>query len=219
MRILVISDFHAPFHHAGAFDFLRALQREIKPEEVVCVGDEIDGHGWGRWGRDPDAPGQGDELKQSVTALKTLYKLFPKCRVCVSNHGLRAQKTAQRAGLPSAFLKAHRDVLEAPPGWAWADHWIVGGVAFKHGDGYSGQSSALAAATKHRMNTVIGHVHAWAGVAYNANEFSTIWGMNVGCLVDPASIAMEYAKINPNHQVLGAGVVIDGVPQFRPMRS
>jgi predicted phosphodiesterase len=218
MRTLCISDLHCPFHHPGALDFLSDLRREIKPQVVVCLGDEIDGHGWGRWARNPDAPGQGDELAMSRKALQTFYKAFPVVKVCYGNHTLRAYKTGQRAGLPRAFLRSPGEVLEAPDGWRWADKWVVDGVAYMHGDGYSGQNAALNAACKLRHNVVIGHIHAWAGVQYHTGEFSQVWGMNAGCMVDRDAIAMEYAKYSPNKQTLGTGYVIDGVPYFRPMR-
>ncbi len=217
MRILVISDLHAPFNHPAALDFLAGLRRQYKPQEVVCVGDEIDGHGWGRWDRNPDSPGQGEELAQAIDTMHELYKIFPRVKVCRSNHGDRAFKTAARAGLPGAFIRGQREVLEAPVGWQWAEHWIVDGVAFIHGEGFSGQNSALNACQKHRCPTVIGHVHSWAAVQYHSNAFSTIWGMNVGCLVDPSSLAMQYAKNGPNKQVLGTGIVLDGVPFFIPL--
>jgi hypothetical protein len=217
MRTLVISDLHAPFHHPGAPDFLSDLRREIRPETVVCIGDEIDAHGWGRWGRDPDAPGQGDELSMARKALQSLYRLFPRVSVCLGNHTARAYKTGRRSGLPRAFLRSPAEVLQAPVGWTWADSFVIDGVAYTHGDGFSGQNAALNAAKTMRHNVVIGHIHAWAGIQYHSGEFNTVWGMNVGCLVDPKAIAFAYAKASPNKQTLGTGYVIDGVPFFRPM--
>lgn len=219
MRILAISDLHAPFNHPAALDFLADVRREVKPHVVVCVGDEIDAHGWSRHDRHPDAPGQGEELKQATAVLKALYKLIgPKCLVCTSNHQQRHLKKHIRAGLPSAFMKDYADVIEAPKGWRWADRHIVDGNAFIHGEGYGGPGSAMTAAVKHRRPTVIGHVHSWAGIAYHCNGLDTIWGMNVGCLVDPDSIGMQYAAKGQNMQVLGTGAVIDGVPALFPLK-
>ena len=45
----------------------------------------------------------------------------------------------------------------------------------------------------------------------------TIWGMNVGCLIDDQKLAFEYNKINPNKPMLGTGVVVEGVPLLIPM--
>jgi len=220
MRILVVPDLHEPFSHPAAHDFLARVFREVRPDEVVCVGDEIDAHGWSRHERHPDAPGQGEELRQAVAKLRSLRKILGKhrrLRVCTSNHQNRHFRKAVRAGLPSAFLRDYREVIEAPSNWEWADRWVLDGIAFIHGEGYSGQNSALSAAQKQRCNTVIGHVHSWAAVQYHSNGINTIWGMNVGCLVDPASLAMNYAAKGANAQVLGCGVIDGGVPRFVPM--
>jgi hypothetical protein len=219
MRVLTISDLHAPFHHAHAIDFLARLKKEIKPDAVVCMGDEIDAHGWSRHERHPDAPGQGDELKDAVKVLKQLYKLFPNVHVCRSNHGERHFKAATRCGLPSAFIKQMKEVLEAPDGWKWADHWMLDDVIYQHGEGFSGPNAALAAMRANRCSTVIGHIHSWAGIQYHSNGHNLSWGMNVGCLVDAPSLAMQYAKANPNKQVIATGAVIDGVPAIFPLEG
>jgi hypothetical protein len=217
---LVISDLHAPFQHPDAVDFLADLWRTYKPHRVVCIGDEIDAHGWSRHDRNPDAPGQGCELNAAKLVLRRVFKLFPKVRVCNSNHTQRAFRKAVRAGLPSAYIRATREVLEAPKGWEWADSWTdEDGIRFIHGEGYSGRDSALKAALANRCSTVIGHVHSWAGVAYHCNGEDTIFGMNVGCLVDPRSLAMEYAATSANRQTLGTGLIIDGVPTFIPLKG
>ncbi len=218
MRIMCLPDLHAPFHHKDALDFLRDIKKEVKPDKIVCMGDEIDAHGWSVHDRNPDAPGQGEELKQAISFLRRVYKIFPEADVCTSNHTMRAYRKAIRCGLPSAYMRDTHEVLESPTGWTWRDHWVIDDVVFKHGEGYSGQNAALNAAVRHRAKTVIGHVHSWAGIQYHANEFNTIWGMNVGCLVDSGSLAMAYAKEIPNKQVLGTGAIIDGEPHFFPMR-
>lgn len=217
MRVLTISDLHAPFLHPHAVDFLADLRRTFKPQAVVCLGDEIDAHGWSRHVRHPDNPGQGDELSQAVCALRSLYRLFPRVRVCGSNHGDRAFRHVARSGLPRAFLRSTRDVLGAPAGWAWADAHEVDGVLYLHGEGFSGPNAALTAARHYRRNVVIGHVHAWAGIQYHCNGHDLVWGMNAGCLIDPGSLAMLYAKHHQNKPVLGTGLVEHGTPAFVPL--
>jgi hypothetical protein len=214
---LIISDLHAPFHHPASLDFLSQLRRDYKPHHVVCIGDEIDAHGWSVHDRNPDAPGQGDELALAKQTVGYVAKMFPRVSVCLSNHGQRAARQSLRIGIPSAFVRTLAEVLNTPKGWQWAERWIVDGVLFIHGEGYSGQGAALKAAMQNRRNTVIGHVHAWAGVAYHTSCDDTIWGMNVGCMVDVESLAMSYGKAYPNKPTLGCGVIVDGVPCFVPM--
>lgn len=219
MKILVIPDLHTPFHHPAAFDFLRRVAKDLKPQCVVCIGDEIDAHGWSRHDRNPDAPGQGAELRMAKRALQRLYKAFPDVRVCRSNHGERAARIALRGGLPAAFIRDLPEVLDAPRGWRWAHEHRISGILFTHGEGYGGIGVARRAALQNRCNVVLGHVHSEAGVSYTSNGDTTIWGCSTGCLIDADSLAMEYARHHARKPVLGCVIIDGGVPHFLPLRG
>ena len=53
-RIAVISDLQVPFHDPKAVRNVAAFIRKWKPDDVLCVGDEIDFQTISRWstGRD-----------------------------------------------------------------------------------------------------------------------------------------------------------------------
>ena len=53
-RIVVISDLQVPFHDERAVRNVAAFIRKWKPDDVLCVGDEIDFQTISRWssGRD-----------------------------------------------------------------------------------------------------------------------------------------------------------------------
>ena len=53
-RIVVISDLQVPFHDERAVRNVAAFIRKFKPDDVLCVGDEIDFQTISRWssGRD-----------------------------------------------------------------------------------------------------------------------------------------------------------------------
>jgi predicted MPP superfamily phosphohydrolase len=53
-RILTISDLHIPAHHPQAFDFLKLLNKTIRPQIVVNGGDELDKHALSMHDSDPD---------------------------------------------------------------------------------------------------------------------------------------------------------------------
>lgn len=215
--LLVISDMHHPYAHPGCVDFLADLARLNRPSEVVCVGDECDLHRWSTHPQNPDMPGPAEELRLARLALRSIYKLFPKVRVCNSNHMVRWAARAAEANLPSGILKDMRGILEAPAGWEWRDTWDVAGVHYRHGDGFSGKNAALSAAERIRKRVVIGHVHSGAGVQYSCGPYDTVWGMNVGALIDTKHPAFSYGKWGSSQAVLGAGLVLDGVPFFVPM--
>lgn len=219
MIALVISDLHTPFQHPHAVDFLADLNRLHRPDLIVCVGDEADLHRWSSHPQLPELPGPADELERAVAALKPLYKLFPRVMVCNSNHVGRWSKRAAEAGFTPKMLKRTRTLLSAPKGWRWADTHDVGGVHYRHGDGFGGRVPALTAAERLRRRVVMGHVHTAAGAWWSAGPFDVLWGLQVGCLVDPASPAFAYGKWAAARPVLGCGLVADGVPAFIPLRA
>jgi predicted phosphodiesterase len=214
--VLIISDLHAPFTIKGAADFLSDVKRRFKPSLVVCTGDEVDSYGTSRFAKHPDLPNPSRELALARKTLAPLYGLFPSVFVCHSNHAQRPYKRSQEACLPGAYLRSLRSILDAPRGWKWAQRWEHDGVLYTHGEGMSGPTAHLNAAERFRMSTVIGHLHAFAGVSWSAGIKDRLFGMNVGCLIDQDSQAFAYAAHTARRPTLGCGVICDGVPMFVP---
>ncbi len=215
--VLAIPDLHCPFQHPDAFKFLAAVKKKYRPNEVVCLGDEMDGHYISMHDSDPDGMGGGHELEAAIKELKKLYKLFPKVKVCTSNHGSLPYRRAYKFGLPKAFLKSYKEFLQAPVGWAWADEWEIEDVIYEHGESFSGQQGAIKSANANMASTVIGHIHAFAGIQYSANQKHLIFGFNVGCLIDNSAYAFAYGKKFKAKPILGCGIIKDGIPTFVPM--
>lgn len=215
--ILAIPDMHHPFAHKDTLAFLKAIKDKFKPTEVVCLGDEIDAHALSEYDHDPDGMSAGDELNKAIEALKPVFKLFPKVKVCTSNHTARPFRKAVKAGLPRQLIKEYKDFLDAPKGWEWRDQWEVDGILFEHGEGVGGKNAALDAASRNMQSTVIGHVHTGAGVQYAANPKALYFGLNAGCLIDKEAYAFGYGKHIKSKPILGVGVIVKGIPMFVPM--
>ncbi len=215
--VLVISDLQAPFHHKDAIPFLKAVAAKYKPTDYVCIGDEVDLHAMSDFDTDPDGYSAGHELRKALEFMHELYEVFPKMKVCVSNHGARPFRKAFKHGIPRAFLKDYHEFMEAPKGWSWADSWEIDDVIYEHGTGQSGQNGAIKAALANMQSTVIGHLHAFAGINYSANSKHLIFGFNVGSLIDTHAYAFAYGKNIKAKPIIGAGVVIKGIPTFVPM--
>jgi len=193
-RVLCIADTQNPFEHRDYLDFLKAVAKKYKVNEVVHVGDEVDSHALGDWDKDPDGMSAGDELKAAIISLKAYYKAFPRALVCTSNHTDRIFKRAFKAGIPMAYLRGYQEFLEAPKGWKWADRWEIDGVVYEHGLGYSGAMGAMKAAMDNMKPTVIGHLHSDAGIHYWANSDKLVFGMNVGSGIDRHQYAFKYGR-------------------------
>jgi len=215
---LVISDLHCPFQHPDAFAFLTAVKKKYSPTSVVCIGDETDMHAMSDYDHSPDGYSPGDELKAALQEMKKLYRIFPEVKSCISNHTARPFRRAEKFGIPRAFLRSYKEFLEAPAGWEWADRWEIGGVVYEHGEGVSGAQGHLKAATQNMQNTVIGHIHTGAGIAYSANSKHLIFGMNVGWLGDKDRYAFAYGKTNRAKPVVSTGLVQNGIPILIPMQ-
>jgi hypothetical protein len=217
-RVLVVPDLQEPFAHRDALDFILAVEEKYETDRTVIIGDEVDFHAFaGKFPHDPDGYSPGHELSAAIGALDKWYGAFPEALVCTSNHLDRYYKKAYGAGFPRAALRSPRDLLEAPEGWEWQRVHIVDGVRYEHGDSQGGIDAARLLAITNRQSTVIGHHHAHGGVRFIANEESTIFGLNVGCLIDRNAYAFTYGLNNKFKPTLGCGVVIHGVPYFVPM--
>ncbi len=217
-NVLVISDTQGPFEHKDTLRFLKAVHRKYKCDTVVHVGDEADMHALSDYDHDPDGMSAGDEHKALLKSLQPFYKAFPDVMVCESNHTARPFRQAHKHGIPRAYMRSYREFMEAPEGWQWADHWVIDGVRYQHGMGYSGRNGAIKAAERNMQSTVIGHLPAHAGIQFTANAKFLLFGMNVGSLIDVDAYAFAYGKHYPSKPIIACGVVIKGVPTLVCMK-
>lgn len=215
--VLVIPDLQIPYHHRDAFEFLANLSDYTGPDEVICVGDEVDQYMLSAYDHSPNAQSAGDEYKATIKYMSHLYELFPEVKVCTSNHTGRVLKKAARAGIPKDYLKTIKEFMQAPKGWNWQDRWTIDGVRYEHGDDVSGLVPHRTAAIQNRVSTVIGHHHSSSGIHYISNAENMIFGMNAGCLVDMDTVAFEYSKTHKTKGTLTAAVVDKGIPRLFPM--
>lgn len=216
-RTLVIGDTHAPFTHRDARPFLAAVADRYQPNRIIHIGDVGDFHGLSRYVRNPAGRSAGDEASLAIKQLGGLYTLFPDVEVIEGNHDRRLRDRAEEVGIPNKFLRTLPEVLEFPKGWSYADSYEHEGTVYEHGDPFLGKDAHLKAASANMANTVIGHVHAHAGIAYLANRRHLIWGFNVGCLIDHKQYAFNYAKRWAAKPIIGCGIVDGRVPFFVPM--
>lgn len=175
-------------------------------------------HAMSDYNHDPDGYSPGHELKAAQKELAKLYSLFPSVKSCISNHTARPFRRAEKFGIPREFLRSYGEFLKAPSGWSWADKWEIDGVLYEHGEGVSGQNGAIKAALQNMQNTVIGHIHSFAGINFSANPKHLVFGMNVGWLGDKDAYAFAYGKTMRTKPVISTGLVKDGIPILVPMQ-
>jgi len=217
-RILVISDYHAPYEHPDMPAFYAAIKKKYDPTYVILSGDEVDNHGLSYHEHDPDLSNAGKELDLAKKHLKILYKLFPEADVLHSNHGCLLSRKALTHGIPKAMLKSTREILGAPKGWNWHFDILVrlpsGYDCYFH---HSKGANVLNNAQKMGCSFVQGHHHEKFEINYYSTPTGLNFGMTVGCSVNQKSAAFAFAKNNTKRFILGCGIIIEGIPQLIPM--
>jgi predicted phosphodiesterase len=219
-NVLAIGDTHEPFCRKGYLDFCNDLRKKYKCTEVVHMGDLVDNHALGQWDSDPDGYSAGDEFKLAKKRLKRWAKVFPKLKVCIGNHDLRPYKKAFQYGLNRSWLKGYNEAYETPKTWQWELSYQINNVKYQHGTKYSGPTAHARIAAKNRQSTVIGHIHAHAGIQHMACHKDIIWGMNVGWGGDETAYSMAYGKDFLDRPVVSAGVILENgrLPILIPMK-
>jgi len=209
-RVLVIGDLHAPFTHPRYLAHCKKIYKKWKCNKVVLVGDEVDNHAISYHETDPDGLSDGDEIDAAIKCLKPWYRAFPEAKVCIGNHQSLHKRKAKTHGLSARRLRSHNEVYEAPDGWNWSEKHIIDDVLYIHGTGKSGQNAHLNWAIGNRMNTVIGHCHAFASISYTASTKDCLFGVNVGWGGDEEAYAMEYGKHFASRGIVCCGVILNG---------
>lgn len=217
MRVGIVGDIHLPFTHPKYLRFCQDTFNAWGVRKVHFIGDIVDNHAISAsWDHDPNGFSARDEYEAAKKELAKWLKVFPRATVSIGNHDARHFRTANKVGINNDFLKGYREVWGTPK-WDWAYSHAYDGVLYEHGSGTSGKDAAINRAIQKRRSLVMGHVHTYAGVKWHTNEFSRIFGMNVGCGIDIDAYAFAYGKDFPVRPVLGCGVVVDEVGYFIPM--
>jgi len=210
-RVLAIGDVHLPVARKGYLQFCIDLYNEWKCNQVVFMGDIVDWHSVSFHTKHPECPGPSDEYKRTLALVRPWYEAFPRARVCIGNHDERVIRLAESASIPSFFIKSYNSIWKTV-GWKWDYEHIIDDVYYFHGTGNSGENPASIAVRKMLMSVVMGHNHTAFGVKWFANPQRRIFGCDVGCGIDDRKAQFAYGRHTKRRSILGAAVIIDGVP-------
>jgi len=221
-RVLVIGDTHCPAMHPGYIRFLKRIHRKYDCNRVVHIGDAVDWNAISFHEKDPSMPCPEEEYKLAKKQMKQLHAAFPKLDYMVGNHSDLPARKARVIGLPESVIVPFKELWDV---WSWVIHprysdLIIDRLMYRHGDkGKGGQRiAAFANAKEQHCSLVQGHLHAQFGIEFTANHERAIWGMQVGCGVQPGHPNMKYSKVYSARPILGCGVVIDGEPILERMK-
>ncbi len=194
-RIVVISDLQVPFHDVKATRNLAKFIQKYKPDDVLCVGDELDFQTISRWssGRDEWS---GTIGRDRSTAQQVLWELRV-THIVRSNHTDRLFKSlATRLpgliGLPELEYPTFMNFEELGIEFHKKPYQINKDWIMVHGDEQStkphGGLTALEAAKRHGKSVVCGHTHRQGISSFTtaSGGFLTgiLTGFEVGHLMD-----------------------------------
>ena len=234
-RIFVISDLQVPYHDQAAVDAVAQCISDYKnPEDrVLTIGDEMDFQTISRWvvggekewersmGRDRDATVQVLRDLQVTDTIRSNHtdRLFSKL----------AGSAPGFLGLPELelpnFLKFDElGITFHSKGFEFAKDWIA-----LHGDetGTSQLAGRTAAnlAAKVGKSVVCGHTHrmgmAGATTGIYGHISRTLWGVEVGNLMDATSSGAAYSRIHNWQQGWAVMHIEDGLvtPTLMPIEN
>ena len=214
----VIGDTHCCFDHPSYPQFLEDTFKAKGVTDIVHIGDLVDNHAISRHVTEPDGMSASEEYEHTLARVAEYTRRFPDVKLCVGNHCRIPARQARELGIPAMFLRDMNETWNLPSTWEVVDDVVIDGVLYKHGIGASGVGGAYNSAIRNRMSVVQGHTHSFAGVQYNANSSSLVFGMSVGCGIDVSAYAFRYGKYIENKPVLGCGIVYNSShAEFVPM--
>lgn len=216
-RILIIPDLHEPCSRKGALAFCRDLRRKYKTTKTIFIGDVVDWHSISFHAHHPDMPGPKDEFKLALEKIQKWYKAFPDATIILGNHDRRIIRLAESVNIPARFIRSYKETWKTPK-WKWVHNLVHNEIYFVHGDG-TGSSlyPAYNMVKGMGMSCVLGHFHTAGGYKWLVNPMRRMFGLDVSSLIDDKQMAFAYNTKNIKRSVLGAGIIIDGVPQHIPL--
>lgn len=211
-NILVMPDTHIPAMHPDAVGFFKRTANLFGCTQFIHIGDVFDLYAGSRWDKAADSLSLEEELDLAAAMAKDLYATFPKVDMVVGNHDRRLFDAEFNTlgikyttplhsffGMPDTWTLSHEIRLEMLNG---DTTYIV------HNPGSGGLTPARTAAAKWMVNVVCGHFHSALGTWGVVGRDKTVYGMNVGCMIDEQSYAFDYTGTKKPVAALGCGVIM-----------
>lgn len=215
-KALIIPDTHAPYQHKKAYELMIKVAKDLKPDEIVLLGDFADFYSVSRYAKDPRLSVMLiEEIEEVNRLLDQLDKLFPRAKkVYIEGNHEKRLETYLCDKCPALFgfvdckelFKIHQRA-----GWKWCryapsqKHRILNSKLYAKHEPLA--SMAKATASRALCSITYGHIHK-AEEAHVVGLNGEIYtAFSVGWLGDKRKDSIfDYVK--GTHQwTLGFGVV------------
>jgi len=217
--VLVMPDFHAPYHHPDTIPFLCAVRDKYQPDRVYQIGDWTDSYAFTRFPKDPEADSYTTEYKQVKKFTKMLTDEFPRGTALKGNHDARLWERAKNAGIPRGLIMPYEKVIgleKTEWDMKYEASFTVDATREQYYLVHEKAGTPLNLAKALSCSVVYGHNHTKAEVASVMLLDKRVYGCYTGCLIGDNRYAFGYngrSIIRPNR---GCLMIIDGVPRLIP---
>lgn len=169
----------------------------------MFIGDLIDNHYVSLFEKNPDGFGATEELEKAKANIKAWEVAFPVANICIGNHDRRPDKRRFNVGLTKHWIKTIDEVL-GTANWIFKEEFNISDVLYIHGDGKQAKTRIK---TEH-ISVVQGHYHTKGYIEFSVGKDIRIFGMQVGCGIDPDTYGMAYARHHDKPHI-SCGVVLE----------
>lgn len=213
---LIIPDCHIPYEDKKAYALMLKAALDLKPEEIVILGDYADFYGVNSHGRHPSLMHTLlEEVERVIMRLDELDKLFPDSKKIFleGNHEYRLERYIQNMA-PGLFgVTDTQSILKIDnrPNWQFVPygprqmHSVLGShLRARH---EPAGSSAKATASKALCSLVYGHIHRLEESHAVGLDGTNHVAFSVGWLGDK-NLDKVFGYVKNHHQwQLGFGIV------------
>lgn len=213
---LIIPDSHWPFAHKKAYDLMLNVAQDIKPDEIVILGDFADFYSVSSHAKDPRIFSMlEDEIVEVLNRLQELDVLFPSSKKVFleGNHEYRLERYLcdKAPALFGVTSVEHLLEFNRRPKWTFVPygpnqaHKVLGSYLTARHEPLA--SSAKATASKALCSLTYGHIHRIEESHIVGLDGSNHVCFSVGWLGDKnQDLVFNYVK-NHHQWQLGFGIV------------
>jgi hypothetical protein len=219
---MVIGDLHCPCDLDSYLEFCLENYEAYECGHTVFIGDVANCGLISYHEFDPEWPySPAQEIDITRERIAKWESAFPDAHVMTGNHDALPYRKAKTAGIPRSMIRDPEEIWETET-WTWHPRfttYFYDDVAYRHGDrGKGGQfNPAFKNAKELFVSLVQGHFHGQAGIEWYCNEYTKIFGMQVGSGMDWHRMEMDYGVKFNQKPMISCGIVHEGKPYVEVM--
>ena len=220
--VLVVGDLHCPTDLDEYLDFCIYNYEAYDCGHTIFIGDVVNNGLLSYHEHDPDWPySPAQEIEITRERVARWEEAFPNADVMIGNHDALPYRKAKTAGIPRYMIK-DPEAIWGTSSWTWHPRFSTfkyDEVMYRHGDkGKGGQNNpAFRNAKDNFVSLVQGHHHSQCGIEWFCNEYTKIFGMQVGAGMDWKVQEMDYGRKFNQKPMISCGIVYEGKPYLEVM--